>query len=192
MRPIAEENAVPEGFASQALGAVLFFSLLGPAGAAPRCAEPQETVAVRTAALQQEMMVAAFNCRDVAAYNRFVLAHRSELQDADRTLLNLFLKADSRSGTDGYNLYKTELANASSLRSARDPRFCRRIDADFDAAFAHPLPLDQLLTTLPYPIETGSVYCTAALPQTTPARDAPSPRLHPRTWLGRLVDAVFH
>jgi hypothetical protein len=163
------------------------------AAAAPYCSAPQDAAAVRAAALQQEMMVAAFLCRDVDAYNRFVLAHRGELQESDRTLMDFFLKADPQTGDADYNLYKTELANASSLRSANDPRFCRRIDADFAAAFARPLPLAQLLATLPYQVETGSVRCPALAP---PPGHAPqtAPNLHKRhrTWLGRLVDWLFH
>ena len=51
------------------------------AGAA--CERPQDAMAIHTAALQQEMMVAALICHQVAAYNEFVVSHQSALQESD-------------------------------------------------------------------------------------------------------------
>jgi len=92
---------------------------------------------------------------------------------------------------DAYNLYKTELANASSLRFSRDRLFCARVEADFRAAVAR--PLDQLLLQLPYPVDTGSIACpwtTASAALAPPPATPPKKRRH-RTWLGRLVDRLF-
>ena len=91
---------------------------------------------------------------------------------------------------NAYNLFKTELANASSLRSAQDRWFCARADANFRAAVGQPLTL--VLAQLPYPVDTGSVRCawTTTAAATTPP--PPKRRLRHRTWLGRLVDAIFH
>lgn len=179
--------------------AILLF-LSGPFGisalAAPVCERAEDSAALRTAALQQEMMVAAFMCHDVAAYNDFVLSHRAALQDSDRNLMAFFQRANPQSGFDAYNLYKTELANTSSLRSLRDRYFCYRVKADFQAAKGR--SLDQLWDVLPYPVDTGSVRClTATTAQVSPppiASTAPQPSkpVRHRTWLGRLVDAIFH
>jgi len=131
--------------------------------AAPVCERPADAAALRTAALQQEMMVAALLCKASGAYNDFVLSHRAALQDSDRTLMAFFVTANPRSGFDDYNLYKTELANNASLRALRDMLFCARVAANFEAATGR--PLEQVLTSLPSPVGTGNVACrqTAAV-----------------------------
>ncbi len=171
------------------VAAVLVFS-----SANASCDRPQDALAVQTAALQQEMMVAAFMCRDIGAYNAFVISHQAALQDADRTLLAFFQQASPQTGFDDYNFYKTELANTSSLRSVRDPQFCYRVNANFAAAVGR--TLEQTLSVVPYPVDTGSARCnrssvtTATFSPTTPP--PPQRRVRHRTWLGRLVDAIFH
>ena len=100
---------------------------------ASNCATPADMAALRTAALQQELMVAAFSCHAIQQYNQFVLAHRAELIDSDGRLKAYFVHA--RGGEAGYHTYKTELANASSLRSIRDTdAFCSGAADDFDQA----------------------------------------------------------
>lgn len=159
-----------------------------PAVAAGRCETPDETNALHAAALQQEMMVAAFQCADVASYNNFVLAHRPALQAADRALLAYFQRT-AFAPSDAYNLYKTELANASSLRFSTDRAFCARMRADFRAAAAR-ANLDQVLAEVPYVVDTGSVVCPWSARAAAP-EPPPKNRVRHRTWLGRLVDWLF-
>jgi len=186
---------VKTNFASKLGYAALMLSLVcGNAMAEVYCARQHDVMSVRVAALQQEMMVAAFMCHDISAYNRFVISHQSELQDSDKALMDFFVQKDAQTGFDDYNLFKTELANTSSLRSVSDPLFCRRVNANFNTALSRTQPLEQLLSELPYPIETGSVSCTPYVAQSTPIQyAAPKPRVRVRhrTWLGRLVDAIF-
>ena len=179
-------------FASKVGCAAVAFSLIaGNVWAAAYCSRPQDAMAVQVAALQQEMMVAAFMCHDIASYNRFVVSHQGELQESDRTLMNVFLQRDAQTGSDDYNLFKTELANRSSFRSVDDPQFCRRVDANFRVALNEKKPLAQLLSELPYPVEASSVSCMPYLTRSTPASDT-VPRVRHRTWLGRLVDTIFN
>ena len=132
---LAQKIAPKTSFASKTGAAALALSLLaGNAWAAASCARPQDVTALRTAALQQQLMVAALTCHDVADYNRFVISYQSELQKSDKALMNFFLRQDARKGADDYNAYKTRLANASSLRSLRDPKFCRSAKLAFDVA----------------------------------------------------------
>ena len=177
--------------------AALVFPLLGAnALAAPYCTRPQDAMAVLTAAVQQEMMVAAFMCHDVAAYNHFVLSHRPELQDSDKALMDFFTQASAQTGFDDYNLFKTELANASSLRSVSDRQFCRRANSDFEVALGRDESLAQVLSELPYSVETGSVRCPSYRYQTTfTTSTSTRARTRHRTWLGRQIDAIdsiFH
>lgn len=149
--------------------AVLLSVLVSAQGAvcwaAPNCERPQDALALRASAMQQEMMVAALVCHDIEAYNHFVLGHRSELQNSDRALQAFFLSNNIKSGFEDYNAFKTERANAFSLRSLRDPQFCEQMNADFKAS--EDRPLEALLAELPFPADTGSISCTA--PYTRPA-----------------------
>jgi len=140
--------------------------------AAPVCDRATDASALRTAALQQEMMVGALVCKAAGAYNGFVRSHQSALQASDRVLMAFFISANPRRGFDDYNLFKTELANNASLRAIHDMAFCARVAANFAAAAGR--PLEQVLTSLPNPVGTGNVACretaAAAPPQVVAAK----------------------
>jgi hypothetical protein len=90
--------------------------------------------ALKTAAVQQEMMVAGFTCNQSGLYNRFVISHRGELQDSDVVLLAYFRSRDGGSEA-GYDSYKTKMANLSASRSAAEgTRYCRAMARGFAAA----------------------------------------------------------
>ena len=113
-------------------------ALCAMAGQSPAgvCARPEDAMALKTAALQQELMVAALSCNDIGPYNRFVVSHQQELQDSDAALLAYFRRADPASGTADYHSYKTLLANTFSLNSLRGmQRFCANARYAFDTAF---------------------------------------------------------
>jgi hypothetical protein len=112
--------------------ATVFAMQMLPGGAlAGTCASQTDASALRVAALQQELMVAAFTCHDVSRYNDFVRAHQPELIASDGALKAYFVK---RSGEAAYHTYKTELANSASLRSLRDDGFCSRAAREFDVS----------------------------------------------------------
>ena len=128
--------------------------------------------ALQAAALQQQLMVAALTCHDVADYNRFVTSYRGELQKSDQALMDFFLRQEVHKGADGYNAYKTRLANASSLRSLRDPRFCRSAKVAFDVALKRKGSLAELASERPSLIETGYTSCVPGAPETAQVADA--------------------
>jgi len=99
-----------------ASAALVSLSLLGTAAvqAAP-CTTPAEWAALRSAAVQQELMVAGLTCQATAAYNRFVIAYRGELQASDADLKAYFIKRHGARGEAAYDTFKTKLANLSSL-----------------------------------------------------------------------------
>jgi hypothetical protein len=108
-------------------------AMTGTSFAADLCARPDEAMALKTAAVQQELMVAALTCGDADSYNRFVLSHRGALQDSDAALKSYFQRASERRGEDEYNSYKTALANGFSLASLRGQGdFCRTAEAVFE------------------------------------------------------------
>jgi len=159
------------------------------AAAQARCGLSDGDMALlKTAALQQELMVAALSCHDIRGYNRFVRAHQAELLDADAALMTFFARRDSDGGTAGYNAFKTELANAASLSSARDvDAFCYDADAEFDFVL-RPLSLasiverDRLIVPVSYPA------CREPAPSTTLALAEPPPA-RTRPPAARVIDA---
>ncbi len=160
-------------FARKTGAATLALVLLtGSAWAAASCVSPSDMRALQAAALQQQLIVAALTCNAAADYNRFVLSYRNELQVSDRALMSFFLRYDAPNGADGYNAYKTRLANAASLRSLHDPQFCSSAKLSFDVALKRNGSLAELVSERPSVIETGYTSCLPGVPEVTQVADA--------------------
>ncbi|OAI45265.1 hypothetical protein AYO42_03030 [Rhizomicrobium sp. SCGC AG-212-E05] len=111
---------------------IALLALANPALAAA-CATPGEAAALKTAVMHQAMMVAALQCKEVNAYNRFIKTYRGELQSSDAALKGFFVRRGGERGEAGYDSFKTKAANISGLEQARDTKgFC----ADARALFA--------------------------------------------------------
>jgi hypothetical protein len=107
----------------------------GNAYGASSCAGPQDELAMKTSSMQQALMVAALSCGDVALYNRFVLSHQVELQQADASLMAFFVRENAEGGQEDYHAFKTKAANVSSLESARNRAgYCANAERLFAAA----------------------------------------------------------
>ena len=107
------------------------------AAAASGCARPDDMTALKAAAIQQKLMVAALSCNAVKLYNDFVTAYQKELQASDRALQNFFRRLNGTTGTESYHAYKTRLANASSMKSIGNiTDYCAGAQATFDAALS--------------------------------------------------------
>ena len=141
---------------SCAVSLVMGFALSLPAAAAS-CAQSQDVTALKTADLQQFLMVAALTCHKVADYNEFVLSHQSELQSSDKQLLRYFMGRSVRTGDDDYNAFKTALANAASLRSLHDAGFCSAADEAFAAGQGRPVA--RQVAEQPPPINLAYASC---------------------------------
>src|SRR6478736_10011268 len=121
-----------------ASASIALLALSNPALAASGCANPTEAAALKTAVLQQELMVAALQCREAGAYNRFVNTYQPELQSSDASLKAFFVRRGGEHGEAGYDAFKTKAANLSALEQARNAGgFCADAHALFAAAFAH-------------------------------------------------------
>lgn len=140
--------------------AVTLSMLTGQSFAAGVCVRPEEASALKTAALQQELMVAAFTCHDIDAYNRFVISYRRDLQDSDATMLKYFERASAQTGSADYNSYKTSLANDFSLAQIRDTSFCPAAGAAFGTALdrGHPA-LEAIVATQPFSVTEDEPAC---------------------------------
>src|SRR5262249_15550058 len=116
---------------------VAFSCLVGNAWAADVCAKAQDITALQVAAVQQELMVAAFTCNNASLYNKFVLTYREELQRSDQSLQDFFMRLDETTGIAEYHTFKTKMANIYSLRSnANKAAFCQGAKGLFEAALA--------------------------------------------------------
>ncbi|HWA88928.1 MAG TPA: hypothetical protein VG889_02760 [Rhizomicrobium sp.] len=119
--------------AKGATGAVALCAMVGQSWAGASCARPDEAMALKTAAMQQQLMVAALYCHDVGLYNRFVVSYQHELQDSDAALMGYF--QHGHGGASAYHAYKTGLANDFSLSGLHGmASFCAGAGAAFDAA----------------------------------------------------------
>jgi hypothetical protein len=135
------------------------------------CANPAEAAALKTAAMQQELMVAALQCHEANAYNRFVMSYRAELQDSDATLKSFFVRRGGEHGEAGYDTFKTKAANLSALEQARDSHnFCADAHALFTAAMENRGSLASFVDAKASDI--GSV-CTESRPVMMAAADQP-------------------
>lgn len=146
--------------------AMAALAILGPisnAGAREVCPTPREATALKVAALQQKLMVAALTCGQVRSYNRFVLTYRGDLQQSDAALLAYFRHHNRRQGTAMYHAFKTRLANDASLRSAHDSRsYCAEANNAFRLALEHNRrPFAELVSGEPSVKDAGKAPCTA-------------------------------
>jgi len=160
--------------------ASLFFGHSLISAASAECASRSDRDALRTAAMQQELMVAALKCHDVNEYNRFVLSHQPELIRSDQALEAYFQRAGQARGTATYNKYKTELANAASLRSSQDPDgFCSDAGRTFEFAL-RPMSLSEIVASVDLEsdraIENCPILADNSPRMAIPTSPAPTPR----------------
>jgi hypothetical protein len=107
-----------------------------------RCARPDEVTAIQTAAIQQQLMVAALYCHEVTRFNEFQTGYSRELRTSDGALLRMFQRLyGPRQGQSEYHSFKTRLANNSSIRSIHDnPEYCHEASQVFAAALGQDRP----------------------------------------------------
>lgn len=107
-----------------------------PIAPAPKCAKPDEVSSIQAAAIQQQLMVAALTCNEIARFNSFQTNFGSELRTSDATLAKMFKRIfGAKQGEAEYHAFKTRLANDSSIRSIHDNvNYCRQAGALLTAA----------------------------------------------------------
>ena len=160
--------------------ALISLGLLGASAQAATspCTTPEELSALRTAAVQQELMVAGLTCQATDAYNRFVIAYRPELQKSDADLKAYFVRRNGARGEADYDTFKTKLANLSSLSDiANASGYCANAHAAFDMAMRSRQSLasfvadQRLMIALP---EQQMCAATSARPVIATAEPAPA------------------
>lgn len=152
------------------------------------CAKPEDVTAVKTAAIQQRLMVAALSCDAAQLYNNFVSAYQKDLQASDRALQNFFRRLNGKTGTEDYHAFKTCLANASSMQSIGDiTGYCASAKQLFDDA------LDSARSTLTAFVanKETSVDSTFSPCQVLTAGDLPNPPVVAPVPRGKPIDMVL-
>ncbi len=122
------------------------------AAPAPKCAQPAEVSAIQTAAIQQELMVAALTCNEIDHFNAFQTGFNAELRASDGTLERMFKRLfGAVKGEAEYHAFKTRLANDSSMRSIHDNAdYCQQARQVFTAALVPNRPaLAGFVATVP-------------------------------------------
>jgi hypothetical protein len=120
--------------------------------------------------MQQELMVAALQCHEAAAYNRFVIAYRPELQDSDAALKAFFVRRGGEHGEAGYDTFKTKAANLAALEQARDANaFCADAHSLFQSVMANRGSLMSFVASQSNHTDMGNV-CGESRPSLRPVR----------------------
>jgi len=138
--------------------AMAALSVAQMASANDQCIKRSEKLALKTAAVQQQLMVAALTCHAIPKYNRFVVSYRGELLRSDNALKAFFIKHGS---VADYHAFKTKLANSSSLTSIGDPvEYCHVAYSEFDMALApRHAPLREFVAEQNVPMEVAYSDC---------------------------------
>jgi hypothetical protein len=136
-----------------AIGGITACSLLfNPAMGSESCVSRSDAMALKTAAVQQQLMVAAFMCHDASAYNRFVRGYQTDLQDSDASLKSYFVHRSGRRGEAAYDTYKTKVANLSALSQAKNNgAFCGAAERLFAQAQESRVSLRSFVEDAPSP-----------------------------------------
>ena len=157
-------------------GIVAFGAAAVSAEAGLVCATPLEMKVLQSAALQQQLMVAALTCHKSADYNQFVTSFRGQLIKSDNELKKFFA---GRPRGEDYNAYKTRVANSASLRSLHDAQFCDSAQKVFDLALGRSEEHRGLAPEPPQLIDTGYEGCRPVEDRLITAEAAPVPEPKP-------------
>jgi hypothetical protein len=174
------------GFRTGALALAAVVTLGGAALAQSSCAKPEEVSAIQTAAIQQELMVAALTCNEIARFNQFQTGFGPELRASDAKLASMFRRLyGPRRGEAEYHSFKTKLANQSSIRSIHDnPSYCQEAGAMLASALVANKPaLTTFVGATSVTIETKPA--EACSDQTVTVVLKPGEAKHPRRHHGR-------
>jgi len=161
-------------------------ALAVPAQASLVCVTAAEMKVLQSAALQQQLMVAALSCGQHDDYNRFVTAYRPRLLQSDNALKAFFA---GKSRGEDYNAYKTRIANVASLKSIRDAKFCDSARKVFDLALGRGGERRGLVPEPPQLIDTGYEGCRN-VPGLIEAEAAPLPAARPETKIATAKPAI--
>jgi hypothetical protein len=170
--------------------ALMLTGMAGNAMAATQagCARPEDMSAVKAAAIQQRLMVAALSCDAAQLYNSFVTTYQKDLQASDRALQNFFRRLNGKSGTEDYHAFKTRLANASSMQSIGDiTGYCASAKQLFETALnSEKSPLTAFVANQETAVDNQFSRCEVLTAGNSPAPPAavPVPR-------GKPVDVVL-
>ena len=114
----------------------------GAMARAPKCAQHDEVTAIQTAAVQQQLMVAALTCNEIERFNAFQTGFGPELRSSDARLEHMFKRLyGGGPGEAQYHAFKTRMANDASINSIHDNQaYCHNAAGILAAALAPTKP----------------------------------------------------
>ena len=147
--------------------------------ASGKCAKADEVTAIQVAAVQQELMVAALTCDQVANFNAFQTGFGPELRTSDATLYKMFKRIFGvRQGEAEFHAFKTRMANDSSIRSIHDNQgYCKEAAGVFASALAPAKPtlatfVSGITVQEESPVNSCDIRVASALPGLSDGRSA--------------------
>jgi hypothetical protein len=144
--------------------------LAAAADAAAICATPQEMKVLQAAVLQQQLSAAAQSCHYRTDYQAFVNLFANAIVRSDQSLKAFFRR---QKGSEGYEAYKSRIAQAVSLHSLHDPHFCASARSVFDVALKRNGIASGVAPVTPTLVETGYEGCRPVVPKPILAAKAP-------------------
>lgn len=163
------------------VGATALAAIMAATGAMARsseaslkCAKPDEVSAIQAAAIQQQLMVAALTCNEIARFNSFQTNFGPELRTSDATLAKMFKRLyGARQGESEYHAFKTRLANDSSIKSIHDNvNYCQRTGSLLSAALMPAKPTLVTFVSVVQVVEESPVNSCAFRVAVNPAATA--------------------
>lgn len=153
-------------------------------GAKSQCAKDNEVVAIQATAVQQQLMVAALTCSEVANFNAFQTGYNKELRVADGALLKMFKRFYGKRGEAEYHAFKTRVANNAEMRSIHDNQgYCATAHTIFTSMSSdHPV-FDNFVAAIPVSESSPVNAChmsvavnmsKSAVPAESPSAQAPA------------------
>jgi hypothetical protein len=153
--------------------ALMMTSMAGNVFAATQagCARPDDMSAMKTAAVQQRLMVAALSCDATPAYNHWVQSYQKELQTSDHNLQAFFIRMHGKTGTEDYHAFKTRLANASSMDSIHDiSGYCASAQQMFDEVSNSHMTLAAFIASKQTSVDNAYSPCPVLTAKAKPAK----------------------
>ncbi len=105
------------------------------AAASTSCARPADVTALQSVDVQQQLMVSALDCEELARFNTYQTQFHKDLLANDTALMSFMRRVKGSAGTAEYHAYKTRAANDAQLRYIADPLgYCANAKAALDQA----------------------------------------------------------
>ncbi len=132
-------------FVRTVLVTIIWLAMLNPAMALGECVTPSQAMALKTALVRQQLMVAGVACHETTLYDLFLKAHDAELKDSDDTLQAFF-----RQHGGNYDTYRADATRLAVMgQSWNAGAFCTASGQLFSMALHSSASLIGMIASAP-------------------------------------------